>query len=121
MLWSGGGYAAEYTVSQKGKQFSEESMTINVGDMIYFKNDDPFYHNVFSASKVSTFDLGSYKKGKSRTVVFDKVGMVEVECAIHPQMYLEIKVIKPWLNLYVGSVAGIFKINVEPWSGMLAR
>ena len=89
--------AAELTVEQKDKQFVKdgkliEKMSISVGDKINFKNQDPWFHNVFSLSDNKTFDLGSYPKGESKSVVFDKAGTAEVECAIHPQMFMEIEV-----------------------------
>lgn len=89
--------AAEHLVSQSNKSFvyngaKIESLGISVGDTIEFKNEDPFFHNIFSLSDLMTFDLGSYPAGESKTVTFDKPGMVEVECAIHPEMYLEVEV-----------------------------
>lgn len=41
---------------------------------------------MFSLSKAKSFDLGSYDKGTSRTVVFPKPGIVEVFCHLHPNM-----------------------------------
>lgn len=84
--------AKEYTVGQKNKEFTEKSLTLNVGDTVKFENQDPFFHNVFSLSELKTFDLGSFKKGKSKTVTFDKAGKVDVECAIHPNMRLSIEI-----------------------------
>ena len=59
---------------------------------VSFKNEDPFFHNVFSLSDAKTFDLGSYPKGQSKSVTFDKPGTVEVECSIHPEMKMLIEV-----------------------------
>lgn len=89
--------AAEHTVEQQDKTFMKggakvEKMTIKTGDTINFRNQDPFFHNVFSLTDIKTFDLGSYPKGESKAVKFDKKGLVEVECAIHPQMFLEVEV-----------------------------
>jgi plastocyanin len=91
--------AKEIEVSQKGKAFvvqksAVQSLRVNVGDTVSFRNDDPFFHNVFSGSKAKEFDLGSYAQGQSRKVVFDNEGAVEVECAIHPDMKLRIDVVK---------------------------
>jgi plastocyanin len=86
--------AEEHTVSQKNKAFSVESLKIKVGDSVEFRNDDPFFHNIFSLSDVQTFDLGSYPKGQSRKATFTKPGKVEVECAIHPAMKMVIEVAK---------------------------
>jgi len=97
MAWLGTASAAEYFVDQHNKSFEKDGakldkITVNVGDTIKFRNEDPWFHNVFSLSDIKTFDLGSYPKGQFKPVVFDKAGTVEVECAIHPQMYLEVEV-----------------------------
>ena len=86
--------AAEYTVGQKNKEFTENKLEIKVGDTVRFTNEDSFFHNVFSLSEVKTFDLGSYPKGESKTVTFDKEGIIEVECAIHPNMHMAVEVTK---------------------------
>jgi len=85
-------HAAEYQIGQKAKKFTQQSLTINVGDRVKFTNQDPFFHNVFSLSDDKVFDLGSYPKGQSKSVVFDKTGKIEVECAIHPTMHMIIEV-----------------------------
>jgi plastocyanin len=41
-------FAAEKTVTQKGKVFSETEIAIKVGDTITFVNDDNVFHNVLS-------------------------------------------------------------------------
>ena len=50
-------------ISQKDKSFSVDQLSVKVGDTVKFTNDDPFFHNVFSLSPTSTFDLGSYPQG----------------------------------------------------------
>ncbi len=92
MLLSATTLAAEFEVGQKYKRFSVKELKIKMGDSVKFTNQDPFFHNVFSLSVAKTFDLGSYPKGKFKTVTFDTAGKVEVECAIHPNMYLVITV-----------------------------
>jgi plastocyanin len=86
--------AAEVVVSQKGKAFSTSKVKLKVGDAIKFLNEDPFSHNVFSLSPVKSFDLGSYPQGGAKSVIFDKPGTVDVECAIHPDMTLTVEVEK---------------------------
>jgi plastocyanin len=86
--------AAEQTIDQKDKQFSKKSVKVKVGDVIEFRNSDPFAHNIFSLSDVKAFDLGSYPQGQSKKVTFDKVGKVEVECSIHPSMQMVVEVEK---------------------------
>jgi plastocyanin len=89
--------AADYTVEQKDKAFTFNgaragTLKIKVGDVVNFKNMDPYFHNVFSLSDAKLFDLGSYPQGQSKAVTFDKPGTVEVECAIHPQMKMTVEV-----------------------------
>jgi len=84
--------AEEHLVSQKNKAFSTKKMTIKVGDSVKFVNDDSFAHNVFSLSAAKSFDLGSFGNGGTKTITFDKPGKVEVECAVHPDMRLDIEV-----------------------------
>ena len=84
--------AADYTVNQQDKKFSNNLLKLKVGDKVSFVNSDPFFHNVFSLSDSKTFDLGSYPKGQGRSVTFDSPGKVEVECAIHPEMKMTIEV-----------------------------
>lgn len=86
--------AKEFTVDQKDKAFSLTNLTIKVGDSVVFRNSDPFFHNIYSLSPTKIFDLGSYKQGESKNVVFDKPGDVEINCAIHPNMKLKVKVEK---------------------------
>jgi len=84
--------AEEYTVEQKDKLFVPEKLEVNVGDTIHFLNSDSFFHNVFSLSDTEMFDLGSYPQGKSKSVTFSTPGTVEVECAIHPDMFMTVDV-----------------------------
>jgi plastocyanin len=99
LLASVGAHARELEVSQKQKAFVLNSepireLHVNVGDSISFRNDDPFFHNVYSASESTEFDLGSYPQGQARKVLFEKEGTVVVECAIHPNMKLRVEVAK---------------------------
>ena len=92
-------HAKDVEISQKGKAFTQDKAPVKVlkvkaGDTVSFKNDDPFFHNVYSASPAKPFDLGSYPQGQSRKVTFEKEGTVEVECAIHPDMKLKVEVAK---------------------------
>ncbi|HEY2353028.1 MAG TPA: hypothetical protein VGH83_10985 [Candidatus Acidoferrum sp.] len=98
LLWAAGALGGEdYLVEQKDKEFIYKgakvtTLNIKVGDVVEFKNLDPYFHNVFSLSDVKMFDLGSYPQGKSKSVKFEKSGKVEIECAIHPQMHMIIEV-----------------------------
>lgn len=94
VLLSAHSFASDHAVSQTGKAFSVKSIHAKVGDTISFRNDDPFVHNIFSLSDVQSFDLGTFAKGETRQVRLDKAGVVEVECAVHPEMRLVVEVTK---------------------------
>lgn len=90
-------FASDHEIDQKDKTFvmnnaKVERFSIRTGDTVHFKNLDPWFHNVFSLSPIATFDLGSYPQGQHKSVTFSEAGEVEVECAIHPQMYLILEV-----------------------------
>jgi plastocyanin len=84
----------EHVVTQKNRNFSLKKLAVKVGDTVRFTNEDGFAHNVFSLSDTKSFDLGSFGQGVSRSVVFDKPGAVEVECAVHPDMRMVVEVAK---------------------------
>ena len=73
-------------LDQRGQRFVPHVVAIGVGGTVDFPNSDPFFHNVFSLSDVRSFDLGRYASGKSKTVRFDKPGVVRVFCDIHAHM-----------------------------------
>jgi plastocyanin len=90
-------WAGDLAVDQKDKAFVVNgakitTLKVKVGDVVAFKNLDPYFHNIFSLSDTKLFDLGSFPQGQSRSVTFNKAGKVEVECAIHPQMKLTVEV-----------------------------
>lgn len=92
-LGAGIAWASEqHLVTQQNKAFSEEEITIKVGDSVRFLNEDNFAHNVFSLSETKFFDLGSFGNGGDRSITFEEAGVVEVECAVHPDMFMTINV-----------------------------
>jgi plastocyanin len=75
------------TVAQKNKAFAPNFTIVPRGTTVEFPNWDDFDHNVFSRSKAApAFDLERYPRGQSKSRVFEKVGVVQVFCNIHPQM-----------------------------------
>lgn len=92
LLASQAAHAEEHVVGQKNKSFAVKKLSIKVGDSVKFVNEDNFAHNVFSLSAAKSFDLGSFGNGGTKTIMFDKPGKIEVECAVHPDMRLDIEV-----------------------------
>ena len=94
ILWALAAHAEDFVVSQKNKAFSSSRMKVKAGDSVTFRNDDSFFHNIFSLSDTQSFDLGSFPQGQAKKVTFKKEGIVDVECAIHPEMKMTIEVTK---------------------------
>ena len=92
MLWPKGGKAAVKrapkfrVIEQRNKTFAPHLMAVPVGSTVAFPNFDSIYHNVFSLSSPQRFDLGLYKSGDMRQVVFDKPGIIRLGCNIHANM-----------------------------------
>jgi plastocyanin len=85
------------TIDQRNLRFDPDLVVVPVGSTVQFPNWDPIFHSVFSLSKAQPFDLGFYPRGQSRTVKFNRSGIVQVYCHIHANMYAAIVVTSsPW-------------------------
>ena len=78
--------AGRAVMDQRNETFVPHVLAITTGTTVDFPNSDKFYHNVFSLSKIRSFDLGRYPTGNSRPVRFDRPGIVRVFCDIHSHM-----------------------------------
>jgi len=78
--------AAKPTLKSQDKRFEPHVVVVTKGSTVTFPNVDKIYHNVFSRTEGSEFDLGLYRGGASKDNRFDKPGLVRVFCNIHPQM-----------------------------------
>ena len=78
--------AGRYVVSQKDIQFHPFLSIVPVGADVSFPNLDPTKHHVYSFSPAKRFELKLFAKDQSRTVHFDKAGVVALGCNIHDQM-----------------------------------
>ena len=74
-------------MGQQNLKFLPAVLPVRKGTLVEFPNHDDFYHNVFSYSKPKRFDLGRYQKDeKPAAQLFDKAGVVRLNCEIHSQM-----------------------------------
>jgi plastocyanin len=73
-------------MDQRNEAFVPHVLAIVAGTTVDFPNNDLTFHNVFSLSKAKTFDLGRYAAGQSKSVRFDRPGIVRVFCEIHAHM-----------------------------------
>lgn len=82
------------SLDQKNLQFHPQVLPVMVGTKVEFPNRDNLFHNVFSYSQAKEFDLGRYPRDDSRSVTFDRPGVVRVYCDIHSHMSATILVLK---------------------------
>ena len=73
-------------VSQQNLQFHPFLTIVPVGADVSFPNLDPTKHHVYSFSPAKRFELKLFARDQSRTVHFDKPGVVALGCNIHDQM-----------------------------------
>jgi len=85
---------ANFVMDQRNLEFIPHVLPVLVGSTVQFPNNDKVDHNIFSMSRTKKFNLGSYKPGDSKTVLFDKPGIVEVRCDVHAEMAAYILVMK---------------------------
>ena len=78
--------AGRYVVAQRNLQFQPYVSIIPVGADVSFPNFDPTKHHVYSFSPAKRFELKLFARDQSRTVRFDKPGVVALGCNIHDQM-----------------------------------
>lgn len=100
-------------IRQRDENFIPRVIAVTVGSEVEFPNDDPIYHNVFSLSRARNFDLGRYPRGETRSVRFDKPGVVKVFCQIHSHMTATVMVFDhPWFA--VPTEDGRFELPAMP-------
>lgn len=85
-------WSADHLVVLKNKAFAPETLVIKVGDSVTFRNDDPFDHNLTSLSPAKPFELDALGSGASHKISFDQAGKVQVDCAQHGAMHLNLQV-----------------------------
>lgn len=71
---------------QKGATFIPRVLPVTRGSVVQFINQDKFYHNVFSLTPGSKFNIGRKPKGSVVYKKIPKTGEVKLFCDIHTQM-----------------------------------
>ena len=109
----GAAAVARHVIEQKNETFVPRVLAVTRGSVVSFPNEDPYFHNVFSLSRASTFDLGRYRQHQSREQRFTRTGLVKVYCHIHSHMSASIMVLDhPYFA--VPSPDGTFTLPAVP-------
>jgi hypothetical protein len=106
-------------MSSRQKRFEPRVLAVPKGTAVTFPNYDKIFHNVFSLSETSQFDLGLYRNGASRTTTFQTPGVVRVYCNIHPQMAAYVVVLDGSLYAQTGADGTALLQGVPPGRQLL--
>ena len=101
------------TLASRKKRFDPHVVAVRKGATLSFPNDDRIYHNVFSRTPGSEFDLGLYRGGQDRRRTFDSPGLVTVFCNIHSQMAAFVYVVDDGAFAVTGA-DGRYRLEVPP-------
>lgn len=82
-----------YSVAQQNISFNPFVLIVPAGSNVTFPNKDNVRHHVYSFSPTKKFELKLYGRDESRSVVFDKPGVVALGCNIHDQMIAYVVVV----------------------------
>jgi plastocyanin len=82
--------AVAYHVTQRDRAFGQKEITVAIGDVIQFDNEDEFIHQIYIDGPNFSFDSEESYPGNSIDVTFTKGGTYFVRCHIHPKMALEV-------------------------------
>jgi len=100
-------------ITTRSKALLPHVVVVPVGSTIRFPNEDPISHNLFSVSPANPFDLGFYRGGAGKSETFDKPGVVQIYCNIHPNMSAVVHVMASPFYAFA-SVDGTFKLESVP-------
>ncbi len=84
-------HAEEMTVDIEGFAFKPATLTVPLGTIATWTNQDNTLHTVTSDD--GRFDSGNLKKGQEFSFNFTELGVYDYHCKIHPSMRGEIEVI----------------------------
>ena len=93
LLITGGAWAVQESISQKGKMFDPVELSREVGGMVRINNDDGIPHNVQVMNPDGeNKNLGLQMPGDHTDIALEKLGDYMVRCGIHPKMKMVLHV-----------------------------
>jgi plastocyanin len=88
-----GAVRSDYQIAQRDLQFSPFVLVVPIGAQVSFPNFDDVRHHVYSFSPVRRFELRLYAREQTRSVRFERAGIVPLGCNIHDNMIAFIDVV----------------------------
>lgn len=73
-------------LAQRNKQFDPHLIAVQKGAPVEFPNFDDIKHQVYSLSAIKQFDLVVKQGSVSKSVTFEKSGVIDVGCNVHDWM-----------------------------------
>jgi plastocyanin len=110
---SGATASTHASMRQVEERFAPHILPVLRGTTVDFPNADDVFHNVFSLSSASTFDLGRYPHGSAKSVTFETSGVVQLFCHIHSDMSAVILILEN-SHFAVPTPAGSYHIDDVP-------
>jgi plastocyanin len=100
-------------IRQKEQRFLPRVLAVAAGTTVWFPNDDPEEHNVFSHSASADFDLGRFARGPGKSRTFSSPGVIEIFCNVHKAM-VAYAVVAPSRLFAITGADGSFRIDGVP-------
>ena len=108
-------FAWPYRMTQQDIAFHPFILIVPAGAEVQFPNKDRVRHHVYSFSEAKRFQLKLYGQDETRSVVFDRIGVVALGCNIHDRMIAFIDVVDtPWAAKSEGGKAVIADAPAGP-------
>jgi len=101
-------------VASREKRFDPHVLVVTRGSTVSFPNVAAIYHNAFSRTPGSEFDLGLYRRGAARAFTFRSAGLVRLYCNIHAEMAAYVLVLDPEDAFTVAAADGSFRLADLP-------
>jgi plastocyanin len=114
------GAAGHYQIAQRDLQFSPFVLVVPVGASVSFPNFDSVRHHVYSFSPIRRFELRLFARDQTRSVRFDRAGIVPLGCNIHDGMIAFIHVVDTGLAARTDAAGRVSFANV-PAGAVIAR
>lgn len=102
------------SVVSRDKRFDPHVLVVTRGTTVAFPNVDSIFHNAFSRTPGSEFDLGLYRRGAARAFTFRSAGLVHLYCNIHAEMAAYVLVLDPEDAFALADASGSFRLPDVP-------